>query len=110
MAFNSIPFFVTEYELYNQDHENFIDCKQYVDELHKPEEQLQKVCRFDITDLGNCQKQDTYGYEDGRPCVLLKINKVTIDTIDLSVNTLSNKMSNLHFMYIFMYSYIHVYM
>lgn len=39
-----------------------------------------KVCKFDLSrDLGQnnpCIKQDDFGYDDGQPCVLIKLNKV----------------------------------
>ena len=41
------------------------------------------MCKFDINQLGDedneddeCTHQNEFGYEDGRPCVLLKLNKV----------------------------------
>ena len=39
-----------------------------------------QVCKFDLNQLGeeddDCIFQNEYGYEDGQPCVLLKLNKV----------------------------------
>jgi sodium/potassium-transporting ATPase subunit beta len=35
-----------------------------------------KVCRFDVSMLGNCTADKNYGYKDGQPCVLLKLNKI----------------------------------
>ena len=36
-----------------------------------------KVCRFNIDTLGKvCQQQKDYGYDEGQPCILLKLNKV----------------------------------
>ncbi|KAH9505239.1 Sodium/potassium-transporting ATPase subunit beta-2 [Bulinus truncatus] len=40
-------------------------------------ENLDKVCTFDPIVFGQlCVKQQDYGYDDGQPCVLLKLNKV----------------------------------
>jgi sodium/potassium-transporting ATPase subunit beta len=63
----------SEYENEKQVGENFIDC-----EKGKTPEQLQKVCRFNVDTLGGlCTWQRDYGYDEGKPCVILKINKVT---------------------------------
>ena len=37
-----------------------------------------KVCEFDISALGTeyCTKENHFGYETGKPCVLIKLNKV----------------------------------
>lgn len=35
-----------------------------------------KVCRFDVKTLGPCTQENGYGYAEGKPCVLLKLNKV----------------------------------
>lgn len=37
-----------------------------------------KVCRFKLEWLGNCSgiNDETYGYRDGKPCVLIKLNRV----------------------------------
>ena len=44
----------------------------------RPEDQWFKACRFDIKDLGaSCVKQQSFGYEDGQPCVLMKLNRVS---------------------------------
>ena len=38
-----------------------------------------QVCQFQISSLGtNCTTEKKYGFEEGRPCVLLKINRVCI--------------------------------
>jgi len=36
-----------------------------------------EVCKFNVTDLGGeCTEANSFGYANGTPCVLLKINKV----------------------------------
>ena len=36
-----------------------------------------KVCAFDIKLLGNqCTKEESFGYERGRPCIVLKLNRI----------------------------------
>ncbi|XP_076435578.1 sodium/potassium-transporting ATPase subunit beta-2-like [Babylonia areolata] len=62
------------YENQNQQGENYIDCN----EIHtRRTEDLNKVCRFDLMDLGqDCVKQQNYGFDNGQPCVLIKLNKV----------------------------------
>lgn len=37
-----------------------------------------KVCEFDIKELGTefCTKEQNFGYEIGKPCVLIKLNKI----------------------------------
>jgi len=61
-----------EYENDAQVGENFIDCK-----LGRPVGQPGKVCRFNVDLMGPmCTWQKDYGYDEGKPCVLLKLNKV----------------------------------
>lgn len=61
------------YENENQQGENIIGCET----INTRRDLRKKVCRFDLINLGgNCVKQQNYGYDDGIPCVLLKLNKV----------------------------------
>ncbi|KAK2147833.1 hypothetical protein LSH36_532g04037 [Paralvinella palmiformis] len=70
-----IQAFLLEYENEKQVGENFIDC-----EKGKPPDQLQKVCRFNVDQLGGlCTWQRDYGYDEGKPCVILKLNKYPAD-------------------------------
>ncbi|GAB1602077.1 sodium/potassium-transporting ATPase subunit beta-like [Argonauta hians] len=67
-----IESFIRFYENKNQIGENFAVCEAIV-----RRERREKVCRFDIKTLGgSCVKQQNYGYDDGMPCVLLKLNKI----------------------------------
>ena len=38
-----------------------------------------KVCKFDLKrEFGDaCTKENNYGYDEGKPCILVKINKVS---------------------------------
>ncbi|PVD18404.1 hypothetical protein C0Q70_20953 [Pomacea canaliculata] len=69
-----IDAYLRYYENEKQQGENYIDCSEIRGRRTKD---FNKVCRFDIIDLGpNCVKQQNYGFDDGLPCVLVKINKV----------------------------------
>ena len=40
-----------------------------------------KPCAMDLTTLGECYSNETdfeYGYDDGRPCIFFKMNKVSL--------------------------------
>jgi len=52
---------------------NVIDC-----DTETPIEKRKQVCNFDLTtSLGDvCTRENDYGYKNGTPCVLLKVNKV----------------------------------
>jgi sodium/potassium-transporting ATPase subunit beta len=61
------------YENENQQSEALIDCDK-VSEKDRPKN---KACRFIIDKLGkHCTWQRDYGYDEGQPCVLLKLNKI----------------------------------
>ena len=40
-----------------------------------------KPCAMDLTTLGECYSNETdfeYGYDEGRPCIFFKMNKVSL--------------------------------
>lgn len=48
--------------------------------------QPDKVCQFDIKTLGeNCTKERHFGYDQGHPCILIKINKI-FDWVPVAFN------------------------
>ncbi|WAR28728.1 AT1B1-like protein [Mya arenaria] len=65
-----------ENELQTAETGTIVDCDTYT--KLRDEDQWDKACRFDITnELGDvCVKQQSFGYEDGQPCVLLKLNRI----------------------------------
>lgn len=70
---DNIESLIQFYENENQQGENFADC----DAIKTRRDLRNKVCRFDLIKLGvNCVKQQNYGYDDGIPCILLKMNKI----------------------------------
>lgn len=63
-----------DYENENQQGENYIDCNEI---RERRTEDFNKVCRYDLMELGaDCVKQQNFGFDDGQPCILLKLNKV----------------------------------
>ncbi len=74
MYTDHIQAFLDMYENEKQDGEAFIDCDNKMDLSRRDKT---KVCRFNVDDLGGgCTWQKDYGYDDGQPCILLKLNKV----------------------------------
>lgn len=67
-----IQAYLEQYENDAQESEVFIDCTS----LEEKNRDTNKACRFNIDQLGTCTWQRDYGYDDGQPCVLLKLNKV----------------------------------
>jgi sodium/potassium-transporting ATPase subunit beta len=73
MYTDHIQAFLAQYENEAQEGEDFIDC----DNLKEENREKSKVCRFKLDSLGEeCTWQKDYGYDEGAPCVLLKLNKV----------------------------------
>jgi len=65
--------YLLQYENQAQESEAFIDCTNLAEEDRNKE----KACRFQIDSLGpDCVWQRDYGYDEGKPCVLLKLNKI----------------------------------
>lgn len=62
-----------QYENQMQESEALIDCEN----LQDRDRPRNKACRFVIDALGQeCTWQRDYGYDEGQPCVLLKLNKI----------------------------------
>lgn len=73
MYTDHIQAFLEQYENEAQEGDDFIDC----DNLNEENRDQSKVCRFKLDSLGEeCTWQKDYGYDEGSPCVLLKLNKV----------------------------------
>merc|ERR1712137_76210 len=55
---------------------NLVDCGSITE--MRSQDDWDKACRFDITTElgGDCVKEQSFGYEDGQPCVLLKMNRI----------------------------------
>ena len=61
---------------YQQTEQGIMDDCESVPRL-RSEDLWDRACRFDIKDLGaDCVKQQSFGFEDGQPCILLKMNRV----------------------------------
>ena len=76
----SFPVCIVVYENDKQVSEtgSIVDCDSY--STVKPLAKIDESCRFDISKNfkgSSCFKQVSYGFQDGQPCVLLKVNKVT---------------------------------
>ncbi|KAI0228080.1 Sodium/potassium-transporting ATPase subunit beta-2 [Lamellibrachia satsuma] len=68
-----IQAYLDQYEHEKQEGENFQDCTN----LKEVDRDKEKVCRFNIDTLGEkCQQQKDFGYDEGQPCILLKLNKI----------------------------------
>lgn len=64
---------------------NFAECKDGV----KTPDDPKMVCLFSLSNLGTCTADSNYGYPDGKPCAVIKINKIfgwLPDIADKSVN------------------------
>ncbi|KAH3812423.1 sodium/potassium-transporting ATPase subunit beta-like [Dreissena polymorpha] len=65
-----------ENELQTTESGTIVDCGSVTG--YRNQEDWKKACHFDISlELGDtCVKQQSFGYEDGQPCVLLKLNRI----------------------------------
>lgn len=64
---------VYEPQFWTSENGNFIDCTQ-----GRTDDDIEKVCEFKLDNLRPCIKEDDYGFGDGQPCIILKLNKVNI--------------------------------
>ncbi|OON21821.1 hypothetical protein X801_02281 [Opisthorchis viverrini] len=72
----NIDAFLETYRVVNAKPENqFANCTDGVKSPDEPE----KVCKFPLEQLGVCNAEEKYGYPEGKPCVILKLNKGRID-------------------------------
>ena len=71
-----IQAFLLQYENAAQESEALIDCSNLGD-AGNSNRNKQKACRFVIDSLGQfCTWQRDYGYDEGQPCILLKLTKI----------------------------------
>ncbi|CAG5134096.1 unnamed protein product [Candidula unifasciata] len=69
-----IEAYIQYYENELQVGDNYKDCSEI---RTRRTEELNKVCVFDPIVLGgDCVKQQNYGFDDGQPCILLKLNRI----------------------------------
>lgn len=73
--------YLLDYEDKLQQGRDLIDCG--LDSIRERE----KACRVNLdTVLGDqCTKENDFGYEDGTPCVLIKMNRVRLYTVYMNV-------------------------
>lgn len=62
---------VYEPEYWSSENGNFIDCTQ-----GRTDPDPEKVCEFKLDFIIPCVLEDGYGWGDGQPCIILKLNKV----------------------------------
>ena len=74
---NKLLLLFLDYEnKYQQTEQGIMDDCESVPEM-RPQDVWNRACRFDINNLGeSCVKQQSFGFEDGQPCVLMKLNRV----------------------------------
>ncbi|TGZ69920.1 hypothetical protein CRM22_003464 [Opisthorchis felineus] len=88
----NIDAFLETYRVVNAKPENqFASCADGVKSPSDPE----KVCKFPLEQLGVCNAEEKYGYPEGKPCVILKLNKIfgwlpSIENLDVAPNALIN--------------------
>ncbi|XP_030059711.1 sodium/potassium-transporting ATPase subunit beta-1 [Microcaecilia unicolor] len=80
---DSIDNFVKMYDNEKQtETKDFEDCgwepSEYIERKDSSVQGLKKVCTFNRKWLGNCSglSDTTYGYSSGKPCVIIKLNRV----------------------------------
>ena len=73
---STLHWYFTAYEDNLQQGRTLIDCPV---SLTAPPHADTAACRVDIDKVigsSDCRKEKDYGYEDGEPCILLKMNRV----------------------------------
>lgn len=75
VKFTSITMLCIDYEPdeWSSENGNFIDCTK-----GRTDPDPEKVCEFKLDWLAPCMKEDGYGWGDGQPCIILKLNKVLL--------------------------------
>lgn len=75
--FNQVFFLFTEYEPpeWASENGNFIDCSQ-----GRTDPDTDKVCEFKLDYIRPCVYEDDYGWFEGQPCIILKLNRVSFFT------------------------------
>ena len=95
------------FQLYTQNMQAYIDQYENFAQLEQPDVRqtecdistgiradpdLRAVCKFDLKELQECNKESMYGYARGQPCVIIKMNKVYGWLPDpATVNNVTNK-------------------
>lgn len=74
-----------EYLKYTENIEAFLEYYKSINS--KPDDQfgdctkrnrdIEKTCKYSLSKLGNCSAENLYGYPEGKPCVIVKLNKVS---------------------------------
>lgn len=59
---------------YELPQEGTINCPG--DNKPRPPAQYEKACEFKLDQLGPCSEANQFGYNEGKPCVLIKLNRV----------------------------------
>jgi len=79
--------FLEPYQPAKQEGEGWKNCSVKVD-VSNSDQDYQKACKQDISQLGLCTSGGDYGYGAGEPCLLLKVNKI-IDWTPISYTNLA---------------------
>jgi sodium/potassium-transporting ATPase subunit beta len=67
--------FLDVYEsLYSKSSPRFANCDRRT--VNRTDGDPKMICKFDLSELGSCSRANNYGYSDGEPCVILKLNKI----------------------------------
>ena len=77
------------YMTYLTDIRNFLDPYKRLNDIENkenfaicnnsgkyPAEDVNLICRYNLDMLGDCSEATAFGYSIGKPCVLVKMNKV----------------------------------